>query len=823
MNKRTPKYIKLIRMLISNDKRLLFISIISLVIGFTFLFTVSSMSDTIVKAEQENIVNKYGKFLVVIPEISREDEEEIRQQYSQFAYEDYGIIGNVEYTENKITMGTMKENMGEIFGFRLLRGKWPQASNQIVVEEYLLHLFGVENEKFPVSISLKKEGKPVTYEITGAISNYSYLMTTPSEGYMETKAYPSIICGQEKAQNNLGGSTASGGRSVTENVKRSFVILQRKLNFKRTEDDILYLLSEISLDNMCINGDLDRGYSDNKDIINMRVFYLALVNLLLLLGQIVMIRAFLLRNKKTFFLLEALGLSHKEKRKIVFYLIQGSVWISFLIGYILAALIGFTYMEHTFREYNKFYMTSLNYTVLAEAVIAGIILLCFYIFCDRNKKKAIIREMGNLIGDLPERRNPTRYRFQKLDIGIVIIETVCIFFTMFSFYFTENFRPEFRDIEFTLCSKRDSAAILLEGYRIGLNGDDYFSFDASEPFDKYKDYVSLSMEAETKQCALLLRKENVNSYFRQFCTEEDEMRPEDESLWEKVADRAEQFTPLNVTVTVLPQKEFHLFLKQNGIDSPALEQNTGKGCVLRLPDYSQEASHSSIEEKGTIQLGGIRGDENHAEFFAEGFRVEALQSCDGEECSDIQVIMSEETAKKSRTVLGYDSIDLNMKNDTPESVQKGVEQEVSLLMASIQGGGLGNSEEINRQNELTRNYGSVLSDTMLLFGIAVVCIYIISGIYIDWEKHSHEYGVLRSFGMGYATLQRKIFFKYSSSIVIASIISIYAGRFVFTDDSPTKLQKVISIAITVGVIYLCRILVYYWKKKQSVSSMISKE
>ena len=57
------------------------------------------------------------------------------------------------------------------------------------------------------------------------------------------------------------------------------------------------------------------GYKDNKDMIYARVFYLVLLNFLLLLEQIVMIRVFLLRNKKTLFLFEALGMSPKEKEK----------------------------------------------------------------------------------------------------------------------------------------------------------------------------------------------------------------------------------------------------------------------------------------------------------------------------------------------------------------------------------------------------------------------------------------------------------------------------------------------------------------------------
>lgn len=87
-----------------------------------------------------------------------------------------------------------------------------------------------------------------------------------------------------------------------------------------------------------------------------------------------------------------------------------------------------------------------------------------------------------------------------------------------------------------------------------------------------------------------------------------------------------------------------------------------------------------------IRLGGIQGNDKYAEFYTESFKVESLLSSDGEECGNIQIIMSEKVAKKSKTVLGYDTISVMMGNNTPVSIQKNVEQKNLLLIASIQGG-----------------------------------------------------------------------------------------------------------------------------------------
>lgn len=90
----------------------------------------------------------------------------------------------------------------------------------------------------------------------------------------------------------------------------------------------------------------------------------------------------------------------------------------------------FTYMNYTFGEYNKFYIYALHYNVLAEGIIAGVILLGVYFLCFDSRRESIIKE---IIGDTSKRQR--KYKFKKLDFSIVIIQTVCIFFTMASFDF----------------------------------------------------------------------------------------------------------------------------------------------------------------------------------------------------------------------------------------------------------------------------------------------------------------------------------------------------------------------------------------------------
>ena len=244
----------MIRILISNEKKITAFSIFSLVVGFVFLLTVSSLSDTIIKTKQDNTTKTYGKFLMVVPEVSISCEKKLKKNASQFAYEKFEIVGNIEYADKKITMGTMQESMGENLGFQKIKGKWPQTSDQIAVEEYLLELFGVSQETLPTYVTLLKDGKSTRYEITGVISNYSFQLSTPIGTDYKKNVYPSIICGKKNAKI----------------LNQTLVIMQKKMNFKNADDDIGTLFDQISSDNICANEHLyGEGYQDNEDMMTI--------------------------------------------------------------------------------------------------------------------------------------------------------------------------------------------------------------------------------------------------------------------------------------------------------------------------------------------------------------------------------------------------------------------------------------------------------------------------------------------------------------------------------------------------------------------------
>lgn len=805
LNKKKTRYFKLMHILAGSDKKIALISMLTVILGFAFLFTILSLSVSIIKTKQDNTINTYGKFLIVIPDLDKKSETEVRETCKGYATKTFSILGNIEYQKKQITMGAMEESMGKNLAFHVVKGKWPRTSKQIIVEEYLLDLLGIENESLPCVVSLEKEGRAVEYEVTGAISNYSSYLPTPiGANYIETKVFPSIICGIKEVQAE----------------KQSLVIMQKHFNFKKAENDLDFLLSKCSFDNMCINEKLDgREYEDNRGMITISVVYVLVLNFLLLAEQIIVIRTFLLRNRKTLYLFEALGMSQKAKKKLIFYMIQGFLSIGFLIGYILSVVIGMLYMGNIFGEYSGHYISALHATVILEGIVTWVVLTFLYFFVDHIKNESIIWELNR-----STLKKQKRYQFQKLSFGMIIMQTICMFFAMFSCYCMNSFQDEAGDINYDLYNKRSMSSYSLKGYHVAAYGNDFFPFEALEEFDGYGNYVSLCTEAETKQSTILFKKNNADPYFNQyFESDDEELRFEDKVLWNQIANEAEKYQmvpTLNTKIIVLPYNDFDRFLKEKRIDPSVMKGNGERECILVLPDNKRNSHDLSVSVQ-EILLGGVQGDKRKVDFCTENFGVQSIVFCNPEECSDIQVVMSEESARNSRTVLGYHQISVVVKSDTPTSIQNEIEQKISLLMASTQGGMLDSSGQRNHENQLMRNYGTVMGNTILFFCIIAICLYIILSIYNDQEIHHYEYGVLRSMGMSYFSLQNKLFVRYSNSVLVSSIVIILIRINVFSEDDLSQGQMLLSIGMTIGITFFCRLLLLF-QKKLPISLMINK-
>ena len=811
MNREKTNYFKLIQLLISNNRTLIWLFQIVVVIGITFLFTITSLSGTIIRSKQDIAVRSCGKFLMVMSDVDETLIKDIKEKNGQFRFASFQIGGNAEYAGNKITYGAMDEKLGDKLAIQLLKGRWPKASDQIVVEEYVAYMFEIQHKKLPYNVTFLQDGRKVSCKVTGIISNYSHTLTDYYDSTLNTKAYPSIIF--QKGQ--------------LEEAKTSLVISQKKLDFKNCSDDCDSILMKeyketINVGNTCVNDKLEfYAYESIQDIIEMEEIYRVLLNALLIMAFVVIIRVIMAKNKKTLYLFESMGLTVKEKQKVIFYLIALITTVGFAVGGGLSLLAGLLYRNKAFLGYSDYYYSVLKKNAAIECVIIAVVLMMAFIGYQRNWKESIAQGMK------VERENFTKkkYKFRKIDFNVVFMQAVCLFFIIASINFADMFHFQKDEFKFGLYSKQLANMIELKQFDIVKYTDEYFPFDSIHAFKKFENDITLEMAAETKESALLFLKDQIDAYFEEYCAEDDSKLSGDKKyMWNQVSDEADKYKVIkadSLKITVLPQKEFLHFMQNNGIQNSALETNQEKACVLVLPDYKPVESNTSLGKDRKIMLGRIEKDKGKLILLKETFKVEEMLSCSSEESQQIQIVMSEAVAQMSKIVLGYDVINIVMKPDTKESIQRAMDQKISLLMASVQGGKLDSSIIRNQENKLMGEYSAMLSNSLIFFCVLTICIYILINSYLEWEKNKFEYGVLRSFGMSYSRLQRKLFIRYSISNIIAGIIAVFIGNYAFYDGTNIIWKLFVSMAITFSITYLCRIIIYYTNKNRSISTMLN--
>ena len=803
MSSKRTRYFKLIHILFQNNKALFIISLLTSAIGFCFIFTVTSTTNMLIQNNRDNLINTYGKFLAVISNVDEKTEANIKNELNDFTYKRFEVGGNAEYSGKKLTFGSMEKSIGDVLAFSLIKGEWPEKEKEIVVEEYLTELFKIKNNHLPAKISFEKNGIKTDFIITGIISNYSSRLSASTFIEKDINVYPTVIF-------------ADG---MLKDTKQSLIVLQKKLRFNSIERDINTILNwgsnyDIKLSHdMSINSKLaSKGYSE--DLLFTRLLYLVLTNFLLLLGEVIIIRTLLIWNSKTMALFKALGLHSKQERILWFYLIGVLAVIGLGVGFTSSAILGVLYIKRNFVGY-QYYIRELLHTFLLESSFISVIIILFCVASARKKAGSLINEMLIYL-----RFTVRKYRFRKMDICVVIIQMICMFFIIASFSFSNRFEMEKGDINYDLYSKATTTSSMLRGYSITENNESYFDFDVVNDLHKYGDMIKLQMEAETNQSSILIDKDDKTSIFNEYLKyrSSEWQDNENEERWYEVSKEAERYNALPdraVKIIILTEKEFGLLLDKLGIGENDVGLDKDKNCLAFLP----KLSYSVSGKNEIIQVGGIRKSEKGLRFYKEKFKA-MLWNAENEEDNIIQLVMKENTVKKSKLILGYDKISINLRADAPLSVKQDVDTRVSLIMSSIQGGMLESSVLRNKENKLMGDYTAMLSGSMVYFSLIVVCLYIVLSSYIDWEKHKHEYGILRSFGMSYVSLWRKIFFRYFSSIFIACIVLAPLVRGAFSVETLSNAQILFSIMINIIITFLCGSVVYWRYKSKSIVNML---
>ncbi|HPU63790.1 MAG TPA: hypothetical protein PK304_06515, partial [Mobilitalea sp.] len=345
----------------------------------------------------------------------------------------------------------MDQKIGEYLGFKLICGTWPSAAEQIVVEEYLAAKLGVDTGKLPCFVDMFDRDTKKTFEITGIISNYSCNLSVDVNRSLNTNVYPSVICGGE----------------FDDAAGISLVVSQKKINFKTADKDIWDFLSKYrqlpsGSNNLSLNEKLTwHGYDDLKDIINSRIVHSLLLYILMLITEIIIIRTFTLKNKNTFYIFKALGLSAREKKILMIRLISFFLVLALALSYIMVYFLGSVYINHTFSEYKEAFSREILQYFTFQLITVLILLFSFVIIILRSEDLQIIEGIKFV-----KNRN-TKLKFKKINFSTVFIYTVLLFCIIASMNFMTMFQTDYK-IEYNLYSKKTFSSEHIDTYNVAL-------------------------------------------------------------------------------------------------------------------------------------------------------------------------------------------------------------------------------------------------------------------------------------------------------------------------------------------------------------------
>ncbi|MBE5906143.1 MAG: hypothetical protein E7277_05010 [Lachnospiraceae bacterium] len=752
-------YGKIMLLLAKNNRITTIVAAMTMLVGFTFLLTYVSFSEDILRARQKIAEDTYGTFLIVASDVTTKEIGEIKEKYPEYRYDGFDIAGNVICRGKEITVGRMKGSLGKKLGFHLLRGCWPREKREVAVEEYVLSIYGKSEMDVPCTISVIREGRQEQLLVTGVLNNYSSNLSVSDSLTIDTKVFPSII----------GGKGMRGGN-------HSLVVCQRKLNYKKMQDDIFALddaLQEIKkdYDNISANALLDvKAYRDNEDINRLKVAYGCIINFVLLFEEVVIISFFLKKNRKVFSVFFRLGFTKRQIMTTIATSIGVLNSAMLMSGGVIALCLKSTLSK------------VIKYAALEEAVILTIVGCSILII---EKKKLFARFIQNKKVRL----------FPRIDVGMIFVQAVCMFFVMATLNFHTMFRMNSEERCCDLISRANETMSIFGDYYMDESSGGYFSLDESMALMKAIRGCQVTMEAGTNCSTILLDPNCQDSYLiSRLAKHMVEPLAGNKDNKEMLPTEALEYMPY-------PTNDVKIEIEQGG------EMEGEKSCTLVLPGYDTEEPDAVLHEGQSIYLGRVEKSKNGIiRFIKDSFIIRRIISEPRRGESGICIIINEETARKSQIVLGVKEIFVRMKENCSLIEKKVIEKEMALLHASVQGGLLDSDLQNIENRKALENYSVQIADTILFFALLAIGILIVFKNLAEREIYDLEYSILRSMGLSYVKLQKKLFIRYLVSMWVAAGVAIFVGYQAFPGGKLTNIQIVIAIASVAVVTYGCKVI-----------------
>lgn len=190
------------------------------------------------------------------------------------------------------------------------------------------------------------------------------------------------------------------------------------------------------------------------------------------------------------------------------------------------------------------------------------------------------------------RRNKSRL-FPKIDLEIVLVQTVCMFFVMATLIFHTMFQLDTKELSCVLRSRASETWSACGDYRVDESGGEYFAFDDCKSLIEELRECEITAEAGTNSSTILLDPLCQDSYFVTRIAKH---------MWEpsKYGKNNEEMVPKEAANYMpYPANDVKFEIIPGG------ETTDEKACVLVLPGYDTSNPEAIMQEGKMVSIGRV--------------------------------------------------------------------------------------------------------------------------------------------------------------------------------------------------------------------------
>lgn len=806
LKNKVKRYKKLAALLFSDSRKLFAIAGGVFVLALSFILFFVSLSSTIVRSTREQTVDTHGAFLGVFTDLEEATVNTIMETETEFCYKVFQLQDELDAEGERISAGWVTEDTGKSMGIFLKSGVWAKEENEILVEEYLAVQWEITT--LPQTVRLQRDGEIVEYTVCGIVKNYSGNLPVADWDANGRRMYPSVITAHCEAMKPM-----------------SLVILQKQLQVETAEDDIFKVMSlyekyGIAPERVSLNQYLDECYRNTADFELVSTLYTAAVLVLLLLVELVILRAMMIKGRQAKKCLEELGLQRKDfwgacgwqVGKLLLCVWFTQVFLGILFGKIGGFVTG----------YGELLEQQVFATLLKQCGLLVILLLIFLLlgWDYKTEKKE----------ETQEQEKGYRYLFRKFNMPLFCIQTLFLIFVLFSFCMREKFAVSEETMRVSILAQDMHFYEEIGGYAFSEKAVGYYDKESIRRFEENRNVLDMYMIAELQFASLVIDKEHMTPYFQKLLVlnEEHKFDTDIEGKYE-LPEEAEQYESLlwnSFEVIVLPDLQFQKFLEQNGLVWEASSDEKLE-CVMVFPVLEEGVKDALQAENPVITVGRIVLRENQLQFEKEEFHVIGqLENAIGLENFIMNrylavMVLPISEAEKSEMVLGYSQIVFEMVETMTQTEQEELDNKIAMMAASKQGGGSYSTFEEQKEDAFYRHYAAFMGSTMLVFGLLVMGAFVFVHYYVNWEQNKYAYGIFRSMGMSYRMLQEKLFVQYMTGMIPAWYIVCFVVKEIFGYDVYIE-QMLLTGSILMLLVSGCYVLLYRSYKDRRICDMLQK-